>query len=97
LREIRALQKKKTTLVIPKRSFQRVVKHLVYDVCPAATILSITMQSSAILVLQEAAEAFLTELMTETNMSALHAGRVTIMPRDIYLARRIRGPVRCSI
>ena len=41
--------------------------------------------------LQEAAEAFLVCLFEDTNLCAIHAKRVTIMPKDIQLARRIRG------
>ena len=48
-------------------------------------------QSDAILALQEAAEAYLVHLFEDANLCAIHAKRVTIMPRDIALARRIRG------
>lgn len=48
-------------------------------------------QTSAILALQEAAEAYLVGVFEDTNLCALHAKRVTIMPADIQLARRIRG------
>ena len=40
---------------------------------------------------QEAAEAYLVGLFEDTNLCAIHAKRVTIMPKDIQLARRIRG------
>jgi histone H3 len=48
-------------------------------------------QSSALLALQEASEAYLVGLFEDTNLCAIHAKRVTIMPKDIQLARRIRG------
>jgi len=48
-------------------------------------------QSSALLALQEASEAFLVHLFEDANLCALHAKRVTIMDRDMQLARRIRG------
>ncbi|EFH69579.1 hypothetical protein ARALYDRAFT_889949 [Arabidopsis lyrata subsp. lyrata] len=48
-------------------------------------------QSHAILALQEAAEAFIVGFFEDTNLSAIHARRVTIMRRDMELARRIRG------
>ncbi|VAI82775.1 unnamed protein product [Triticum turgidum subsp. durum] len=48
-------------------------------------------QSSAVSALQEAAEAYLVGLFEDTNLCAIHAKRVTIMPKDIQLARRIRG------
>ena len=46
--------------------------------------------SSAVLALQEATEAFVTTV-DDTNLCAFHAGRVTIFPEDMQLARRIRG------
>lgn len=49
-------------------------------------------QSSALLALQEATEAYLVHLFEDANLCAIHAKRVTIMTRDIQLARRIRGP-----
>ncbi|KAH0782374.1 hypothetical protein KY290_001972 [Solanum tuberosum] len=48
-------------------------------------------QSSAVAALQEAAEAYLVGLFEDTNLCAIHAKRITIMPKDIQLARRIRG------
>lgn len=51
----------------------------------------IRMQSNALLALQEAAEAYLTSVFEDTNLCALHAKRVTIMPKDMQLAMRIRG------
>jgi histone H3-like centromeric protein A len=52
---------------------------------------SMRWQSQAIQALQEAAEAFLVHLFEDTNLCAIHAKRVTIMQKDIQLARRIRG------
>ncbi|GFU24698.1 histone H3.3 type 1 [Nephila pilipes] len=48
-------------------------------------------QSAAIGALQEASESYLVGLFEDTNLCAIHAKRVTIMPKDIQLARRIRG------
>ncbi len=48
-------------------------------------------QGSAVMALQEAAEAYLVSLFEDTNLCAIHAKRVTIMPRDMQLARRIRN------
>ncbi len=48
-------------------------------------------QTPAVFAVQEAAEAYLVGLFEDTNLCAIHAKRVTIMPRDIHLARRIRG------
>lgn len=46
------------------------------------------------LALQEAAESHLVGLFEDANLCTIHAKRVTIMPKDLQLARRIRGPLR---
>lgn len=48
-------------------------------------------QGAAILALQEASETYLVSLFEDSNLSAIHGKRITIMPKDIQLARRIRG------
>ena len=77
---------KSTELLIRKLPFQRLVREIAQDF---KTYLRF--QSSAVLALQEAAEACLVGLFEDTNLAAIHAKRVTIMPKDIQLARRIRG------
>ncbi|KAJ2829661.1 centromeric DNA-binding histone H3-like protein cse4 [Coemansia erecta] len=94
LREIRMYQKSTDTL-IAKLPFARVVREIaqdyVSDYTHSGTPTGLRWQSSAILALQEASEAFLVHLFEDANLCALHAKRVTIMQRDIQLARRIRG------
>lgn len=85
LREIRKYQKS-TELLIRKLPFQRLVREIAHDFQK-----ELRFQSSAVLALQEAAEAYLVGLFEDTNLCAIHARRVTIMSRDIQLARRIRG------
>jgi len=85
LREIRKYQKT-TELLIRKLPFQRLVKELAQN-CRS----DLRFQSTAIECLQEASEAFLVGLFEDTNLCAIHAGRVTIRPKDIQLARRLRG------
>ena len=85
LREIRKYQKS-TELLIRKRPFQRLVRQIAQDFK-----VDLRFQSAAILALQEASEAYLVGLFEDTNLCALHAKRVTIMPKDMQLARRIRG------
>ncbi|KAJ8498559.1 hypothetical protein OPV22_009111 [Ensete ventricosum] len=85
LREIRKYQKS-TELLIRKLPFQRLVKELSQDFKT-----DLRFQSHALLALQEAAEAYLVGLFEDTNLCAIHAKRTTIMPRDIQLAKRIRG------
>lgn len=55
------------------------------------TSTEVRFQAAAILALQEAAEAFLVHLFEDTNLCAIHGKRVTIMPKDMELAKRIRG------
>jgi len=85
LREIRRFQKS-TELLIRKLPFQRLVREIASEFKT-----DLRFQSSAVLALQEATEAYLVGLFEDTNLCAIHAKRVTIMPKDIQLARRIRG------
>ena len=85
LREIRRYQKS-TELLIRKLPFQRLVREIAQDFKT-----DLRFQSNAIGALQEASEAYLIGIFEDTNLCAIHAKRVTIMPKDIQLARRIRG------
>ena len=85
LREIRRYQKS-TDLLLRKLPFQRLVREIAQDFKN-----DLRFQGSAIIALQEASEAYLVSLFEDTNLCAIHAKRVTIMPKDIQLARRIRG------
>ncbi|GAB4848752.1 Alpha-glucosides permease mph3 [Ancistrocladus abbreviatus] len=85
LREIRKYQKS-TDPLIRKLPFQRLVREIAQDFK-----VDLRFQSHAIFALQEAAEAYLVALFEDTNLCAIHAKRVTIMPKDVQLARRIRG------
>ncbi|KAI1398919.1 histone H3-like centromeric protein cse-4 [Hypoxylon fuscum] len=88
LREIRRLQNS-TDLLLRKLPFSRLVREIALTMRPQDE--GMRWQSQAILALQEAAEAFLVHLFEDTNLCAIHAKRVTIMQKDIQLARRIRG------
>ncbi|MCD7454139.1 5-hydroxytryptamine receptor 2A [Datura stramonium] len=85
LREIRKYQKS-TELLIRKLPFQRLVREIAQDFKT-----DLRFQSFVVAALQEAAEAYLVVLFKDTNLYAIHAKRVTIMPKDIQLAKRIRG------
>jgi histone H3 len=85
LRQIKALQRS-TELLIRKLPFQRLVREVAHQFKN-----DLRFQSTAIMALQEAAEAYLVSLFEDTNLLCLHAKRVTIQPRDMILARRIRG------
>jgi len=96
LREIRRYQKS-TELLIRKLPFQRLVKETSQDVImynphfQAIFPGGLRFQSGAIRALQEASEYYLVALFEDTNLAAIHAKRVTILPKDIQLARRLRG------
>jgi histone H3 len=72
--------------LLRKLPFQRVVRQITQDINS-----DYRWQSTAVMALQEAAEAYLVGLFEDTNLCAIHAKRVTIMPKDMQLARRIRG------
>ena len=85
LREIRRYQKS-TDLLLRKEPFRRLVREIAQDFKG-----DLKFQATAMLALQEATEAYQVGLFEDSNVSALHAKRVTIQPKDIQLARRIRG------
>ena len=85
LREIRRYQKSTKTL-LRRSPFQRLVREVASDFKT-----DLRMASGALGALQEATEAYMVGLFEDANLAALHAKRVTIMPRDLGLARRIRG------
>lgn len=85
LREIRRYQKSADTLV-PKLPFQRLVKEVAQALNP-----ELRFQPAAIGALQEASESYVTQLFGDTNLCAIHAKRVTITPKDMQLALRLRG------
>ncbi|KAJ7283552.1 histone H3 [Mycena rebaudengoi] len=95
LREIRKYQKS-TDLLLRKLPFSRLVREIASEMTtdmndnyrPGADL---RWQSTALMALQEATEAYLVHLFEDANLCAIHAKRVTIMQRDIQLARRIRG------
>ena len=87
LREIRRYQKG-GELLIRQLPFKRTVREIAQDMNA-----SLRFQSAAIMALQEASEAYLVGIFEDANLIAIHAKRVTIMARDIQLARRIRGEI----
>ena len=85
MREIRKYQKS-TDLLIRKAPFIRVVREISQDLQK-----DVRWQRTALLALQECSEAFLVSLFEDVNLIAIHAKRVTIMPKDMRLAQKIRG------
>mmetsp|Transcript_62208 Transcript_62208/g.196869 ORF Transcript_62208/g.196869 Transcript_62208/m.196869 type:complete len:161 (+) Transcript_62208:1074-1556(+) len=86
LREIRRYQKT-SELLIPRAPFQRLIREILTR--GPATDLRVT--KAAAEALQEAVEAHMVELLDDSNLCAIHARRVTIMPKDMRLAIRLRG------
>ena len=85
LREIRRLQRS-TDLLIPRYPFQRLVR----EICGNINT-DLRFSSQGLQALQESSESFISGLFEDSYLCTLHAKRVTLMPKDIQLARRIRG------
>jgi histone H3 len=90
LSEIRKYQNS-SELLIRKLPFQRLVRDIAQDITREGNKEEVRFQSNAILALQEAAEAYLVRLFEDSQMCAIHARRVTIMPRDMRLALRFHN------
>merc|ERR1711907_699984 len=85
LREIKKYQKT-TELLVRKLPFQRLVREIAHEYNA-----DLMFQAQALLALQESAETYMVGVFEDTNLAAIHGKRVTIMPRDLQLARRLRG------
>ncbi|XP_057818154.2 histone H3 [Cryptomeria japonica] len=86
LREIKRYQKS-FELLIPALPFARLVR----EVTAHYTLEVNRWTAEALVALQEAAEDYVVNLFDDSNLCAIHAKRVTIMPKDMHLARRLRG------
>ena len=85
IREIRQ-QQKSTELLLAKLPFSRLVREIEQDFKA-----DLKTTGAAFVALQESTEAYAVGLFEDSNLAAIHAKRVSIMPKDIQLARRIRG------
>ena len=95
LREIRHYQRS-TENLLKRTPFQKLIREISqeYRICPdeqGTPSVQVHSQSTAIAALQEAAENFIVGLFEDVNLLAVHTKCVTVMPRDIRLALRIRG------
>merc|ERR1712029_74744 len=88
LREIRIYQKS-TNLLIPRLPFSRLVREIAMNM----SVRDIRFKSTALMALQEASEAYIVQLFEDCVLCSIHSRRVTIMPKDMNLARRIRGEI----
>ena len=89
LREIRRFQKT-TELLIRKAPFQHLVREITQTMFKNKDL---RFHSLAVLALQEASEAYMVGMFEDTNLAAVHAKCVTIMPRDMLLAQRLHGKI----
>ena len=85
LREIRHYQKS-TELLCRKLPVSHLIREIAQDFR-----LELRFQASAIAALHEAMEDYMVKLFEDTVLCCIHAKRVTIMPKDMQLARRICG------
>lgn len=85
LRQVKRLQKS-TELLVARAPFSRLVREIA-----ESHKAGLRFQSSAVAAIQEATEAFVISLLSDANLTALHANRVTALPRDLQLVRRLRG------
>ena len=93
IRKIRRYQKS-TDLLIRKVPFQRLAREVLQDLNKPGSYPCFTaerFQVTSLLAIQESVEAFIVGLFEDVNLCAIHERRVTIMPKDMQLALRIKG------
>lgn len=91
MREIRRYQKT-TELLIPRLPFSKMVRKIALDLNTSqGNVDKVQFQANALVGLQEAAENYLVKLLEDSNLNAIHANRVTLQPKDLQLAQRVRG------
>jgi histone H3/H4 len=86
LREIKFYQKH-IGMCIPRSKFSRIIKELVHKECYRQSSPDFRMTVEALTALQEAAEAACVTVMEMSNRAAIHAKRVTLMPKDVRFIR----------
>ena len=88
LHEIRKYQKS-TELLIRQLSFKQLVREILQDFKSSEKAFKLT--PVTIMALKEATEAYLIQLLEDSNLCTIHAKRFTILPKDMQLVRRIQG------
>ena len=89
LKEIQKFQKS-NKLLIKFLVFARLVREIAQDIKS-----DLHFQCRALKTLQEAAEAYMVGILSDTNLIAVHAKRQTLMKKDIQLAYKIHGDRDC--
>ena len=92
LREIQKAQKS-TELCIQKLPFMRLCREIAWECFPAAGG-DVRFQASALEALQESAEGFLVLQFELAQLLAIHAKRVTLMPKDMELLQKLSARIR---
>ena len=91
LREIRNYQRR-TDLQIRKAPFRRLVREIANELVDMSGFPNgARLQDIAMVALQESTEAYMVKLFEDTNLNCIHRKCITVMPKDIQLARRVRG------
>eukprot|EP00978_Attheya_sp_CCMP212_P016690 scaffold43944_cov59-Attheya_sp.AAC.16 len=90
LAEIQTLQKSSTGLIIPKAAMMKVIWDIVRTSLGHKPGEDLRWTTHAIEAVHTAAEDYLTKLFDSTNLLAVHAKRVTITPKDMQIARKLR-------
>ena len=90
LREIRKYQTSTDTL-IPKRSFQRLVKEVMQNECWERKISVKKVTSECLLALQCSTEEYVTEFFQQSQRAAVHGKRITVQPEDMEIVIDFRG------
>jgi histone H3 len=94
LREIRRYQKS-TELLLPKSSFQRLLREVTIDTADQLKKMGLTtkdpprMTVATVECLQTASEAIISKTLGDANLCAIHAKRVTVQPKDLELVLRL--------
>lgn len=86
LREITRMQNSIRNL-IPKLPFARLVREIIQGVGG----MDYKIQMLALAALQESAEVYLVHFFEDANLASAHAGRITVMPRDMQLVKKMRA------
>jgi len=87
LRSIRYHQSQYGCLVIPPTVFQRLAKELLLDYSGPEQD---RFTQGALTLLQYATELYCVKILQDANLIAIGAGRQSLQPRDLQLARRIK-------
>ena len=90
LMEIRRYQKS-TDPLIPYAPVVRLVRQIIQDVSSSQSQGGLRLQEKGAHALREGAESYMVGLFEDANLCAIHGKRITVMPKDVHLSRRIRG------